>query len=89
MNQGKHLLEKVVELAGENNEGNISLLNSLFKQRIVEEITTIRPPQEDLREDRFIWRETNYGDFSISSTYSLLVGLNHSPMDENWEKIWK
>lgn len=89
MNQDRIMLEKVAELTDENYEWNIPLLKSLFEPEIVEEITTIHSPNEEFEEDKCMWRETNHGDFSISSAYRLLAGLNQSLNDEIWAKIWK
>lgn len=88
---------KVSQLFKDGGEWNLSLLGQLFTVDEVELIRTIPISSTD-QEDRFIWRGTTKGVFSVKSAYHIQKELEGSLAagcslrregSEVWKRLWR
>ncbi|XP_026420576.1 uncharacterized protein LOC113316631 [Papaver somniferum] len=76
----------------ENNQWNLEILNSLFDQDLVKEISSIRIPLTG--KDRLRWEPSHNGIFTVKTAYRVILDetLRHQPtknnLNINWKAFW-
>ncbi|CAN1845039.1 Putative ribonuclease H protein At1g65750 [Linum perenne] len=80
--------EAVADFVTAEGTWDVEKLNALLPSEAVEEVIGMSIPQGNHGEDVCIWGGTRNGEFSIKTTYSLILNEEEHTDRENWRMLW-